>query len=88
MLILSIRSKSYLASFHTSFNFVCLKQHNNVKASRCKEFLCYCVYSEQVNQELEINKTSSFKTLFWINDAKTYTKSEGRDDITSIGLLF
>lgn len=50
-----------------------------------RDVLCYCVYSEQVNQELEINKTSSFKTLFWINETKTYKKSEGRDNINYIG---
>ena len=42
----------------------------------------------KVNQELEVNETSLFKIMFWINETKNYTKSENQDVANHKGCTF
>ena len=40
----------------------------------------------KANKELELNQTPPLKYFFWINETKTYIKSDGKDAVIYIGL--
>ena len=59
-------SQIWLSNHQLSLNFVTLKQHGNLKASRCRElFWCYCVYFDQLKYRNNESKSNPHEIFFW-----------------------